>query len=110
MEMWHAFQVAFYSCITVYQSPIRALVKVVHYKGNRVPFGTCSSVGRMDVILCQNVEFQHLTQCMLSLCLCVGECKDTTHYCAVVKRLKLCPIDMYKQRCCESCLQEDGST
>uniref|UniRef100_A0A674EQY4 ADAMTS like 3 n=1 Tax=Salmo trutta TaxID=8032 RepID=A0A674EQY4_SALTR len=41
---------------------------------------------------------------------CGSECKDTTHYCAVVKRLKLCPIDMYKQRCCESCLQEDGST
>ncbi|XP_066557584.1 ADAMTS-like protein 3 [Amia ocellicauda] len=32
-----------------------------------------------------------------------GECKDTTHYCAVVKRLKLCLIDLYKQRCCESC-------
>uniref|UniRef100_A0A673Z7D6 ADAMTS like 3 n=1 Tax=Salmo trutta TaxID=8032 RepID=A0A673Z7D6_SALTR len=41
---------------------------------------------------------------------CGSECKDTSHYCAVVKRLKLCPIDMYKQRCCESCLQEDGST
>uniref|UniRef100_W5N5E8 ADAMTS like 3 n=1 Tax=Lepisosteus oculatus TaxID=7918 RepID=W5N5E8_LEPOC len=32
-----------------------------------------------------------------------GECKDTTHYCAVVKQLKLCLIDIYKQRCCESC-------
>ncbi|XP_041074069.1 ADAMTS-like protein 3 isoform X2 [Polyodon spathula] len=32
-----------------------------------------------------------------------GECKDTTHYCAVVKRLQLCLIDLYKQRCCESC-------
>ncbi|XP_051776371.1 ADAMTS-like protein 3 isoform X1 [Erpetoichthys calabaricus] len=32
-----------------------------------------------------------------------GECKDTSHYCAVVKRLKLCLIDLYKQRCCKSC-------
>ncbi|KAE8617973.1 hypothetical protein XENTR_v10009239 [Xenopus tropicalis] len=32
-----------------------------------------------------------------------GECKDTTHYCTFVKHLKLCHIDLYKQRCCESC-------
>ncbi|KAG8440565.1 hypothetical protein GDO86_006347 [Hymenochirus boettgeri] len=32
-----------------------------------------------------------------------GECKDTTHYCTFVKHLKLCVIDFYKQRCCESC-------
>lgn len=37
---------------------------------------------------------------------CGSECKDTTHYCGVVKRLNLCPIEMYKQRCCESCLEE----
>ncbi|XP_019911543.2 ADAMTS-like protein 3 [Esox lucius] len=41
---------------------------------------------------------------------CGSECRDTTHYCAVVKRLKLCPIHMYKQRCCESCSHEDGTT
>ncbi|KAM4747336.1 ADAMTS-like protein 3 [Rhinophrynus dorsalis] len=32
-----------------------------------------------------------------------GACKDTTHYCTFVKQLKLCLIDFYKQRCCESC-------
>ncbi|KAF7241477.1 ADAMTS-like protein 3 [Varanus komodoensis] len=32
-----------------------------------------------------------------------GECKDTTHYCTFVKQLKLCLIDLYKQRCCQSC-------
>lgn len=41
---------------------------------------------------------------------CGSECQDSTHYCAVVKRLKLCPIDMYKQRCCESCSVEAGAT
>ncbi|XP_056134285.1 ADAMTS-like protein 3 [Lampris incognitus] len=35
---------------------------------------------------------------------CGRECKDSTQYCDVVKRLKLCNVDMYKQRCCESCL------
>ncbi|XP_066514642.1 ADAMTS-like protein 3 [Hoplias malabaricus] len=34
---------------------------------------------------------------------CGGECKDTTHYCEVVKRLKLCPVEPYTQRCCQSC-------
>uniref|UniRef100_A0A8C8SUX3 ADAMTS like 3 n=1 Tax=Pelusios castaneus TaxID=367368 RepID=A0A8C8SUX3_9SAUR len=34
---------------------------------------------------------------------CEGECKDTTHYCTFVKHLKLCLIDLYKQRCCQSC-------
>ncbi|XP_036400255.1 ADAMTS-like protein 3 [Megalops cyprinoides] len=37
---------------------------------------------------------------------CGSECKDTTHYCTVVRRLRLCLIDLYKQRCCESCQQE----
>ncbi|XP_069481103.1 ADAMTS-like protein 3 isoform X2 [Ambystoma mexicanum] len=32
-----------------------------------------------------------------------GECKDTTHYCTVVKRLNLCLVGLYKQRCCKSC-------
>ncbi|KAM4676372.1 ADAMTS-like protein 3 [Discoglossus pictus] len=32
-----------------------------------------------------------------------GECKDTTHYCTFVKQLKLCLVDLYRQRCCESC-------
>ncbi|XP_013812745.2 ADAMTS-like protein 3 [Apteryx mantelli] len=32
-----------------------------------------------------------------------GECKDTTHYCTFVKQLKLCLIDIYRQRCCQSC-------
>ncbi|XP_071402647.1 ADAMTS-like protein 3 [Centroberyx affinis] len=41
---------------------------------------------------------------------CGSECKDTTQYCNVVKRLKLCYVDMYKQRCCESCLQDTDST
>ncbi|KAM3876867.1 ADAMTS-like protein 3 [Diretmus argenteus] len=41
---------------------------------------------------------------------CGSECKDTTQYCGVVKRLKLCHVDMYKQRCCESCLQDTDST
>ncbi|XP_066491516.1 ADAMTS-like protein 3 [Tiliqua scincoides] len=34
---------------------------------------------------------------------CDSECKDTTHYCTFVKHLKLCLIDLYKQRCCQSC-------
>uniref|UniRef100_A0A8C5F9Q7 ADAMTS-like 3 n=1 Tax=Gadus morhua TaxID=8049 RepID=A0A8C5F9Q7_GADMO len=33
------------------------------------------------------------------------ECKDTTQYCSEVKRLNLCFVEMYKQRCCQSCLQ-----
>ncbi|KAM4602374.1 ADAMTS-like protein 3 [Polymixia lowei] len=41
---------------------------------------------------------------------CGSECKDTTQYCSVVKRLKLCYVDMYKQRCCESCLHDSDST
>ncbi|KAM3625298.1 uncharacterized protein V6R79_009807 [Siganus canaliculatus] len=41
---------------------------------------------------------------------CGGECKDTTQYCSVVKRLKLCYVDMYKQRCCGSCTQNADST
>ncbi|MEE6503271.1 hypothetical protein FKM82_004785 [Ascaphus truei] len=32
-----------------------------------------------------------------------GECKDTTHYCTFVKHLKLCLIDRYRERCCETC-------
>ncbi|XP_063305045.1 ADAMTS-like protein 3 isoform X1 [Pelobates fuscus] len=38
-----------------------------------------------------------------------GECKDTTHYCTFVKQLKLCLVDLYKQRCCESCKGADLS-
>ncbi|XP_037401399.1 ADAMTS-like protein 3 isoform X2 [Pygocentrus nattereri] len=38
---------------------------------------------------------------------CGSECKDTTHYCAVVKRLRLCPVEPYTQRCCQSCSQDD---
>uniref|UniRef100_A0A8D0L1A5 ADAMTS like 3 n=1 Tax=Sphenodon punctatus TaxID=8508 RepID=A0A8D0L1A5_SPHPU len=34
---------------------------------------------------------------------CDSECKDTTHYCTFVKHLKLCLIDLYKQRCFQSC-------
>ncbi|XP_033482099.2 ADAMTS-like protein 3 isoform X1 [Epinephelus lanceolatus] len=41
---------------------------------------------------------------------CGSECKDTTQYCSVVKRLKLCYLDMYKQRCCGSCSQDPDST
>ncbi|XP_042343191.1 ADAMTS-like protein 3 [Plectropomus leopardus] len=41
---------------------------------------------------------------------CGSECKDTTQYCSVVKRLKLCYLDMYKQRCCSSCSQDPDST
>lgn len=40
---------------------------------------------------------------------CGSECKDTTQYCSVVKRLKLCYLDMYKQRCCGSCSQDSDS-
>ncbi|XP_076583561.1 ADAMTS-like protein 3 isoform X4 [Chaetodon auriga] len=41
---------------------------------------------------------------------CGVECKDTTQYCSVVKRLKLCNVDMYKQRCCGSCSRDTDST
>ncbi|CAL8246654.1 unnamed protein product [Lota lota] len=36
---------------------------------------------------------------------CGSECKDITQYCSEVKRLNLCFVEMYKQRCCKSCLQ-----
>ncbi|XP_048384275.2 ADAMTS-like protein 1 [Stegostoma tigrinum] len=32
-----------------------------------------------------------------------SECRDTTRYCEMVKRLKLCLLSQYKLRCCESC-------
>ncbi|KAJ3593571.1 hypothetical protein NHX12_005905, partial [Muraenolepis orangiensis] len=38
---------------------------------------------------------------------CGSECRDTTQYCSVVKRLNLCLVDMYKRRCCQSCLLRD---
>ncbi|XP_039986255.1 ADAMTS-like protein 1 [Xiphias gladius] len=41
---------------------------------------------------------------------CRSECRDTTQYCSVVKRLKLCYLDMYKKRCCGSCSQDTDST
>ncbi|XP_047437133.1 ADAMTS-like protein 3 [Mugil cephalus] len=34
---------------------------------------------------------------------CDSECKDTTQYCSVVKRLKLCHLEPYKNKCCGSC-------
>uniref|UniRef100_A0A673GJV8 ADAMTS-like protein 3 n=1 Tax=Sinocyclocheilus rhinocerous TaxID=307959 RepID=A0A673GJV8_9TELE len=39
-----------------------------------------------------------------------GECKDRTHYCPVVKRLKLCSVDLYRQRCCQTCSQDTSAT
>ncbi|XP_072420890.1 ADAMTS-like protein 3 isoform X1 [Chiloscyllium punctatum] len=41
----------------------------------------------------------NLTSCDTS----EGGCLDTTRYCALVKRLRLCHLNTYKQRCCESC-------
>ncbi|XP_073693498.1 ADAMTS-like protein 3 [Garra rufa] len=41
---------------------------------------------------------------------CGSECKDRTHYCPVVKRLKLCPVDLYRQRCCQTCSQDTSAT
>ncbi|XP_026071934.1 ADAMTS-like protein 3 [Carassius auratus] len=41
---------------------------------------------------------------------CGSECKDTTHYCPVVKRLELCLVDLYRQRCCQTCSQDTGAT
>uniref|UniRef100_A0A8C9L739 ADAMTS like 3 n=1 Tax=Pavo cristatus TaxID=9049 RepID=A0A8C9L739_PAVCR len=43
------------------------------------------------------VSWQH---CNATAC---DECKDTTHYCTFAKQLRLCLIDVYKQRCCQSC-------
>uniref|UniRef100_A0A8C2IRS1 ADAMTS-like 3 n=1 Tax=Cyprinus carpio TaxID=7962 RepID=A0A8C2IRS1_CYPCA len=40
----------------------------------------------------------------------IGECKDRTHYCPVVKRLNLCPVDLYRQRCCQTCSQDTSAT
>uniref|UniRef100_A0A4X1UQN3 ADAMTS like 3 n=1 Tax=Sus scrofa TaxID=9823 RepID=A0A4X1UQN3_PIG len=34
---------------------------------------------------------------------CDRDCTDTTHYCTFVKHLHLCSLDLYKQRCCQSC-------
>ncbi|XP_060473503.2 ADAMTS-like protein 3 [Panthera onca] len=36
---------------------------------------------------------------------CHRACTDTTHYCMFVKHLKLCSLDVYKQRCCSTCLE-----
>ncbi|XP_041031012.1 ADAMTS-like protein 3 isoform X1 [Carcharodon carcharias] len=41
----------------------------------------------------------NLTSCDTS----EGECADSTRYCALVKRLRLCHLNTYKQRCCDSC-------
>uniref|UniRef100_A0A673JIS7 ADAMTS-like protein 3 n=2 Tax=Sinocyclocheilus rhinocerous TaxID=307959 RepID=A0A673JIS7_9TELE len=41
---------------------------------------------------------------------CGSECKDRTHYCPVVKRLKLCTVDLYRQRCCQTCSQDTSAT
>ncbi|XP_059362386.1 ADAMTS-like protein 3 [Carassius carassius] len=41
---------------------------------------------------------------------CGRECKDTTHYCPVVKRLELCLVDLYRQRCCQTCSQDTSAT
>ncbi|KAL3992543.1 KRAB domain-containing zinc finger protein [Sarotherodon galilaeus] len=41
---------------------------------------------------------------------CASECEDTTQYCSVVRRLRLCHVDTYKQRCCSSCLRGVDST
>nr|XP_003198947.4 ADAMTS-like protein 3 [Danio rerio] len=41
---------------------------------------------------------------------CGSECKDRTHYCPAVKRLKLCSVDLYRQRCCQTCLQDTAAT
>ncbi|XP_076879153.1 ADAMTS-like protein 3 isoform X2 [Brachyhypopomus gauderio] len=40
---------------------------------------------------------------------CSGECKDTTHYCTVVKRLRLCLVEPYRQRCCQSCTEDSAA-
>ncbi|XP_053127864.1 ADAMTS-like protein 3 isoform X3 [Hemicordylus capensis] len=45
------------------------------------------------------VTWQH---CRVTSC-GQGECKDTTHYCSFVRHLKLCLVNLYKQRCCQSC-------
>ncbi|MFT7797234.1 ADAMTS-like protein 3 isoform X1 [Arapaima gigas] len=37
---------------------------------------------------------------------CDGVCRDTTHYCITVKRLQLCPLAHYRQRCCQTCHEE----
>ncbi|XP_055273891.1 ADAMTS-like protein 3 isoform X5 [Moschus berezovskii] len=34
---------------------------------------------------------------------CDRDCTDTTHYCTFVKHLRLCSLDHYKRRCCQSC-------
>ncbi|KAM7048288.1 ADAMTS-like protein 3 isoform 1-T1 [Molossus nigricans] len=34
---------------------------------------------------------------------CDRNCTDTTYYCAFVKHLHLCSLDLYGQRCCRSC-------
>uniref|UniRef100_A0A8C9WQM4 ADAMTS like 3 n=1 Tax=Scleropages formosus TaxID=113540 RepID=A0A8C9WQM4_SCLFO len=37
---------------------------------------------------------------------CDGACRDSTHYCTAVRRLQLCPLGLYKQRCCQTCQEE----
>nr|XP_055074671.1 ADAMTS-like protein 3 [Misgurnus anguillicaudatus] len=41
---------------------------------------------------------------------CGSECQDRTHYCPVVKRLRLCLVDLYRQHCCQTCSQDTSAT
>ncbi|XP_069078673.1 ADAMTS-like protein 3 isoform X1 [Pleurodeles waltl] len=68
-------------------------VDCVHMKNNKTVADQYCSWRRRPI------TWQH---CSATSC-GKGECKDTTHYCTFVKHLKLCFIDLYKQRCCESC-------
>ncbi|XP_074090087.1 ADAMTS-like protein 3 isoform X2 [Macrotis lagotis] len=68
-------------------------VECIHRKSNRpVAVHHCDSKQRP-------VTWKH---CSVTSC-GKGECKDTTHYCTFVKHLNLCSVDLYKQRCCQSC-------
>ncbi|XP_058256951.1 ADAMTS-like protein 3 isoform X1 [Hemibagrus wyckioides] len=72
-------------------------VECVHHNNKTLPDLQCAWQRRP-------VTWQHC-----NITSCGNECKDTTHYCAVVKRLRLCPIELYTQRCCKSC-SEDSDT
>ncbi|XP_062868586.1 ADAMTS-like protein 1 [Trichomycterus rosablanca] len=74
-------------------------VECVHRRNNKtLPDLRCSWQHRP-------ASWQHC-----SITSCGNECKDTTRYCAAVRRLGLCSVEPYTRRCCQSCSKDSDST
>ncbi|KAM7406639.1 hypothetical protein PAMP_001006 [Pampus punctatissimus] len=68
---------------------------------------SCGSGWKQRQVSCQQLDARGAVRTVTAT---ACGCKDATQYCSVVKRLKLCYVDMYKQRCCGSCSQDADST